>query len=270
MTDFLGRFGQWAMVAGAAEGLGEAYSEALARLGKNLIMVDVRKTEVESLALKLEKMYNIKTECLIIDLGDHDAAGDCMKAVRSIGCRLMVYNAAYSRVKPFLSAGTEEPDLYVDVNVRTPLKLVHAFSTYLKTSSKNGGILLMSSLAGLWGTRLVAFYSGTKAFNLALAEALHHELKPYNIEISACCAGATATPAYLGTNPSYGFIRPNVMQPDKVASVALKRLGKKAIIIPGFINRLTYFFLTRILPRSLSARLVNKTMARTYEKVVGR
>jgi hypothetical protein len=128
-----------------------------------------------------------------------------------------------------------------------------------------GGILLMSSLAGLWGAKLVAAYSGTKAFNLLLAEAISHELKPYHIEVSACCAGATATPGYLGTNPAYGFIRPSVMKPGHVASIALKNLGKKVLIVPGFSNRMTYFLLTRILPRSVAAGLINRTMERTYK-----
>jgi short-subunit dehydrogenase len=144
------------------------------------------------------------------------------------------------------------------------LKLVHNFADHLKSAKNSGGILLMSSLAGLWGTRLVASYSGTKAFNLALAEALHHELKQYHIDVSVCCAGATATPGYLGTNPVYGIIRPNVMKPGRVASIALKNLGRKTIIIPGFSNQMTYFLMARIFPRSWASWLFNRTMERTY------
>jgi len=122
----------------------------------------------------------------------------------------------------------------------------------------------MSSLAGLWGTRLVATYSGTKAFNLLLAEALSFELKPYDIDITACIAGATATPGYLGTNPARGLCGPNVMKPAKVAVLAIENLGKKNVIIAGTGNRISYFLLTRILPRSTSAKMINRVMARTY------
>lgn len=267
MADFPGRFGQWGLVAGAAEGLGAAFCEELARKGMNIIMVDVKSDEMESLARRLENAYLIKTYRLVIDLGAANAPERCMEAVNEFDCRLMVYNAAYSRVKPFLAAEPEELDLYINVNTRTPLKLVFFFVQKIKAKNQSGGILLMSSLAGLWGTKLVASYSGTKAFNLLLAEALYHELKPYGIGISACCAGAIATPGYIGTNPDYGFIRPNIMRPDRVASIALKKLGKKALIIPGFSNRMTYFLLTRILPRSISAALVNRTMGTTYKNL---
>lgn len=264
MSDFLVRYGQWGMVAGAAEGIGAAFCEELARKGMNVIMVDMNEKGMESLANQLENKYGISTRRLVSDLADIDAPGQCMEALNGLDCRLLVYNAAYSRVKPFLSADPGELDLYINVNTRTLLKLVFSFAMKLQAEKKTGGILLMSSLAGLWGTRLVAIYSGTKAFNLSLAEALSHELKPYGIDVSTCCAGATATPGYLGTNPSHGFIRPSVMDPGRVAFVALKNLGRKTVIIPGTINRMSYFLLTRILPRSLSADLVNRTMGRTY------
>jgi uncharacterized protein len=265
MTDFSTRYSQWALVAGAAEGIGAAYCEELARMGINVIMADVKAAEMESLAQKIKEKYQIITHCLVIDLSEADSPEKCMETVKELNCRLLVYNAAFSRVKPFLAATREELDAYINVNARTPLKLVYLFANYLKEEGKPGGILLMSSLAGLWGTNLVAAYSGTKAFNLALAEALSHELKPYRIDVSAVCAGATATPGYLGTNPSYGFIRPSVMKPGRVAAIALNKLGKKTVIIPGFSNRMTYFLLTRIFPRSLSAALVNNTMRRTYK-----
>lgn len=265
MADFLTRFGQWGLVAGAAEGLGAAYCQELARMGMNVILVDINEKEMESLALRLEKTYRITTRRIILDLASELAPERCMEAIAELNCRLLIYNAAYSRVKPFLSADREELDLYLKVNTRTPLNLVFSFSQHLITRKEAGGILLMSSLAGLWGTKLVAIYSGTKAFNLVLAEALSHELKPYKIDVSACCAGATATPGYLGTNPSYGFIRPYVMDAGKVASIALKNLGKKTVIVPGFSNRISYFLLSRILPRSISSALVNRTMGRTYD-----
>lgn len=252
------------MVAGSAEGLGAAFCEELARRGMNIIMVDMNEDGMESLSGRLERIFNIKTKSLALNLAAADAPRRCMEAMTGLDCRLLVYNAAYSRVKPFLSADPEELDLYIDVNARTPLRTVYAFAQMLKSANNAGGILLMSSLAGLWGTRFVAAYSGTKAFSLQLAEALSYELEPYGIKISACCAGATATPGYLGSHPAGGFFTPSVMDPAKVASIAMQKLGKKTMIIPGLYNRMSYFLLTHLLPRRLSSIIVNRAMARTY------
>jgi uncharacterized protein len=264
MSDFLKHFGQWGMVAGAAEGLGAAFCEELARRGMNIIMVDVNEDGMESLSVRLKRIFRIEIKKIVLDLSEADAPENCIQAMNGFDCRLLIYNAAYSRVKPFLSAEPEELDLYIDVNTRAPLKLVHAFAHKLKSAKKPGGILLMSSLAGLWGTRFVAAYSGTKAFNLQLAEALSFELRPFGIGISACCAGATATPGYLGSHPADGFFAPSVMDPSKVASIAMRKLGRKTMIIPGFSNRISYFLLTHLLPRRLSSIIVNRAMARTY------
>ncbi len=268
MNDFISRYGQWAMVAGAAEGLGAAYCQALARMGINLIMIDVKEEEIRKLSGILQRDHGIKVMVESIDLNLVESADKCLRIIKNHDCHLLVYNAAYSRVKPFLSSSEDELDRYLNVNVRTPLHLVHGFAGMLKSGNQPGGILLMSSLAGIWGTRLVAAYSGTKAFNMLLAEALHHELKPYHIEISACCAGATATPGYIGTRPARGIFGPVVMKPEKVAFIALKNLGKKPVIIPGFSNKINYFILTRMLSRSLSVSIVNRVMASTYRHIL--
>jgi uncharacterized protein len=267
MSDFLKRFGQWGIVAGAAEGLGAAFCEELARRRMNILMVDFNERGMESLAKRLEENFTIKTKLLVLDLAIVDAPGQCMEALTGLDCRLLVYNAAYSRVKPFLSSDHPELDLYIDINMRTPLKLVYSFADKMKSNGNSAGILLMSSLAGIWGTRFVAAYSGTKAFNLQLAEALSFELKPYGIAITACCAGATATPGYLGSNPARGLLTPSVMDPSRVATIAISKLGRKTMIIPGFFNRMSYFLLTRILPHRISSNIINLAMARTYRNL---
>lgn len=264
MADFIQRYGQWGFVAGAAEGIGAAFCEELARNGMNVIMADVKADEMQSLAGRIESAFTVQAIRLVVDLSRPHASALCMEAIAAHRCRLLIYNAAYSRVKPFLSSESRELDLYVDVNARTPLKLVHSFSSFLKENKYKGSILLMSSLAGFWGTGLVAAYSGTKSFNLTLGEALYNELKPLEIEVSVCCAGATATPGYLGTNPGKGIFNPPVMDPKRVAAIALRDLGKRAVIIPGLMNRLSYFILARLLPRRLAAKLMNKAMAATY------
>jgi short-subunit dehydrogenase len=80
----------------------------------------------------------------------------------------------------------------------------------------------------------------------------------------ACCAGATDTPNYRSTKPKKNLLGPTVMSPHQVAEKALKKLGKKPMYIPGFMNQITYFFLTRVFTRSFSTRLMNRTMAKIY------
>ncbi len=190
-----------------------------------------------------------------------------MDASAGYDTRLLVYNAAFSVVKPFSDLSSEELDAFIDVNVRSQLHLVHAFSNRSIAANRTGGILLMSSLSGLIGMQLVASYAASKAFTLNLAEALHHELKEHGIDVMACIAGAIATPAYLKTNPNYGAVKPLVMKPEDVAEAALRKFGKKALFIPGFSNRMNYFILTRMMPRKMAAAIANKTMREMYADI---
>ena len=265
MKDLKHVYGSWCLLAGAAEGLGEAYSLALAARGMNIIMVDHQDDIMQALGDRLESEYGIETRRLHLDLSRDECLAMMMDAIRDTSCRLMIYNAAYSRIKRFEDNSFEDIDLYMGVNIRMPIRLVHSLvSQFAEDRGQKKGIILMASLAGLWGTRLLAPYGATKAFNIILAESLHHELKSQGFDVIACVAGATSTPAYLGTNPQYGNIRPSIMAPLKVAEGALGALGKKAIYIPGFSNRLTYFLLTRILPRKASAGLFNRVTGKMY------
>ena len=258
-------YGSWCLLAGAAEGLGEAWSIALAERGMNVIMVDHQKDLMHALAGRLEARHGIETRRLHLDLSEKASIARIMDVVKETSCRLMVYNAAYSRVKRFEAHTPEDLDAYLGVNAGTPIHLVHGLvKLHAENPGPKKGIILMASLAGLWGAQLLAAYGATKAFNILLAESLHHELKSQNFDVMACVAGATSTPAYLGTKPRYGRIRPSVMEPGKVAEGALKALGKRALYIPGRNNRLTCFLLTRILRRRTSSSLFNRTTGQMY------
>lgn len=263
MHDIKERYGEWGLVAGAAEGLGAAFARTLASWGINVILVDVNDRKMHETARKLEMEFGIKTEALDIDLSQGERLDVLMDKTTKLGCRLIIYNAAYGPVKDFLANTLEELDYYVNLNSRTPLHLIHRFLKSLP-EDHNAGILVMSSLAGLWGTQLVVPYGATKAFDYNLAEGLHYELKDRNIDVMACCAGATDTPNYRSTKPKKNLFGPSILNPDYVAERALRKLGKRALYIPGLSNQLTYFLLTRVFPRSFSAGMMNRVMSKMY------
>jgi NADP-dependent 3-hydroxy acid dehydrogenase YdfG len=57
MTSFMDGYGPWALVCGSADGLGAAYSRALAKRGLNLIMVDFQPKKLETLRHELEEAH---------------------------------------------------------------------------------------------------------------------------------------------------------------------------------------------------------------------
>ncbi|HEY9115457.1 MAG TPA: SDR family NAD(P)-dependent oxidoreductase, partial [Bacteroidales bacterium] len=110
------KYGSWALVVGSAEGLGEAYSTELAKRNMNLLMVDNQQEKMKALGNKLEKQFSIQTMRLTIDLSENDAVEKIMNLVEKVDCRLLLFVAAYSKVKPFFSNTKEELEKYANIN----------------------------------------------------------------------------------------------------------------------------------------------------------
>lgn len=258
------KYGKWACVAGAAEGLGAAFAHSLAKRGMNLILVDKNQVELESTVSQLNKDFKIETQEVIEDLSSKDSAENIMKQLAEKDCRFLVYNAAYGPVMPFLSNSEADLDLYLSVNNRTLLLLIHQF---IKRSVPSPmGILLISSLAGLRGTQLVIPYAATKAFIWNLAEGLHYEFRDKNLDISVVCAGTIDTPGFRSTKPKLTFFTPAPMKPSAVAEEAIKKFGRRFFIVPGFANKFAVFLFERILPRSIASKIHNDTMGQIYRE----
>lgn len=266
-NDIIKSYGSWGLVAGAAEGIGEAFSRALAIRGMDLILVDQQKEQLTLLAGQLETSYGIKVITLHLDLASPDAVELMMEHISHTSCRLIIYNAAFSRVQKFMENDPAILDRYIQVNIRTPVQLIHAFcSLHSEKSNKRKGILLMSSLAGSWGTQLLAPYAGSKAFNHILAESLFFELRTKGFDVLACIAGATETPGYLASRPHGGVKSSGAMKPGKVVDAGLNKLGQRPFVIAGTRNRIIYFFMTRMVSRRTAVRIMNRAVGNRYRE----
>jgi short-subunit dehydrogenase len=265
MQDITSRYGKWSLVAGAAEGIGKAFSLALARRGSGVILVDEKKDLMERVADGLETRYHVPARSINLDLASDESAGVLMEVIKETACRMIIYNAAYSRVQKFTGYSPEELERYIRVNVNTPMQLLHKFTQFHSgTPDQRKGIIVMSSMAGSWGTGLLAPYGATKAFARNLAESLYFELKADGFDVLSCIAGATRTPGFLASGPEGGKRMFPVMSPGKVVEASLDSLGRKPGVVPGFRNRINYFMLSRILSRNRAAGIMNRAVGKIY------
>lgn len=254
MTDFKTKYGPWAIVAGASEGLGAAFSEALAQRGLNLILIARSKDKLEKKADQLERDYKIETVSHAMDLANYKELEPLLSEhLPAVG--LLVYNAAYSPIGYFENVSKKSLEQIVNVNIKTPLLLTKYISTEM-IKNQRGGIVLMSSLAGTQGGPKIATYAASKAFNSILAEGLWHELKQHNIDVITSCAGAISTPGYK--NAQGQKEAPGTLSAIQVAEDTLKALGKMPRTIPGKINKLAHFFMNRIIPRKWAISIMDK------------
>lgn len=256
------KYGPWACVAGAGEGLGKAFSEGLANRGFSLILIDHKVDLLDSIKASLESSYQIEVISLHLDLIEKSSVALILEIIKKHQCRFLIYNAAYGPVKPFLSNTPDEIDRYLNVNIGTQLHLIHQFvNSFLAQSA---GVLMVSSLAGFRGTQFVIPYAATKSFIWNMAEGLHYEFKNTKLDFSVCVPGATDTPNFRSTNPRKNSLAPKSQNPNVVAEEALNRFGKKLFIIPGTLNKMSHFVLNRLLPRRIASGIHNAIMKKMY------
>jgi len=264
VSTFHQRYGPWAVVAGASEGLGASFSRRLAGHGLNLVLVARRVGPLEELAAELRERHHVEIQVKPLDLGAPDLVDGLKKATANLDVGLVIYNAAYSPVGAFLSYPVEDHLKAIDVNVRGPLRVSHYFGDRFAKRGR-GGIILMSSLSGIQGTAMVVNYAATKAYDTVLAEGLWYELGKKGVDVLACVAGATLTPSYEGSTdriPTSWLARP--MQPDEVTEQALRDLGQRPRGVSGRRNRFAAALLNRLLPRRAAIRMVSKETEAMY------
>ncbi|MCL2443683.1 MAG: SDR family NAD(P)-dependent oxidoreductase [Treponema sp.] len=251
---FWKKYGPYALVAGGSNGLGAAFAESLASRGMNLVLLAREKERLEVTAGRIKEKYSVDVLPFAVDLADYDKVKDIITGINvSIG--LLVYNAAYAPIGLFENTNEEQLSMAAAVNVKTPLLLSKLLSAPM-IQNQRGGIVLMSSLAGAQGSPKLAAYAATKSFNAILAEGLWKELRPHGVDVIGCCAGAILTPGYQQAEKTKQA--PGTLKAIDVAEQTLKALGKGPVIIPGFVNKLARFVLTRIMSRKAAINIMSK------------
>jgi short-subunit dehydrogenase len=261
---FQARYGKWAIVAGASEGLGAAYAAELAARGLNLVLVARRSELLQALADELSTKYKVQTKLIAQDLSAPDAAEQIVRSTADLEIGLLIYNAAFSAIGPFLGKSLDDHLKEIHTNALTPLKSVYLLAQQM-LERKRGGIVLMSSLSAFQGSAYISTYSATKAFNIVLAEGLWEEWRELGVDVLVCVSGAVRTPNYVSSGPEpTGGLGDRTIDPDQVVREALNALGKQPYVIPGRVNRIASFVMRHLLPRRAAIQFMGRVLRGKY------
>ncbi len=235
MSDFNKRYGPWAMVAGGAQGIGEAYTRHLAAKGLDVIVLDYSQQALDNFIPAIKQDYAVDCLGVTVDLAQQDMLDVVIQAVGDREIGLLIYNAGFADVGPFYKkdSGLELELMRIAINVTGPFVLSYHFAKPM-LARKSGGIILMSSGAGLQGSPYYAHYSATKAYDIVLAEAMWGEFKPYNVDVLACVAGMTLSTAAKG----YSHLDTSTFQTTtELVEEAMTALGQQCTLEAGAYNR---------------------------------
>ncbi|MEP6296246.1 MAG: SDR family NAD(P)-dependent oxidoreductase, partial [Ilumatobacter sp.] len=179
-----------ALVTGASSGIGRAIAVQLAAAGSHLVVVARDEAKLHELADSLD----VPCDVLVADLSDRAALASVEERLTGDDdpIDLLVNNAGFGLHGLFHELDAERAAAAVEVNVAALHRLAAAVAPGMVRRGR-GGILNVSSVAGFTATPGGATYSATKAFVTSLSEALHTELRPHGVHVSALCPGFTRT-----------------------------------------------------------------------------
>jgi uncharacterized protein len=234
---FADRYGPWALIAGASEGIGAQFARRIAAQGINVALLARRAGPLEELRAEIEGSSDVSVRAASIDLTAPTIADDVDALVGDVEVGFLVYNAGAAHdIRGFLDRPVENALHLVDLNCRGVVLLVHRFGGAMAKRGK-GGIILMSSMAAAAGSAFIATYAATKAFDLVLAEGLWMELGGHGVDVLGVPAGLTDTPAMQQLDMKLDT-RLAPMDADDVAAQALDALGTVGpVFVPGDANR---------------------------------
>jgi uncharacterized protein len=246
---FRARYGPWVLIAGGSEGIGRSFAMQLAARGLDLLLLARRSGPLGETAKEIRERFRVQvvTQTLDLTASGLDSA-EVLTDNREIG--LLVYNAGATHGAAMLLDRPVDAALaLVRLNCVAPLLLSHAVGARMRTRGR-GGVILVSSMAGLAGGAFIAAYAASKAFEIVLAESLWYEFGTAGVDVLGLIAGATATPAMLRSGMKFGTTDDDAvraaggpatstvpMDPDQVVREALEHLGQGPIHVAGDANR---------------------------------
>ncbi len=254
------RYGGYALVTGAARGIGRAFAGYLAADGFDLLLVDQEGDETIALAEELSAAHGIDARALICDLSRPGLDEKANQWVDSFEIGLLVNNAGISLLDPFFDISLDAHLATLDLNCRATLVLTHVIGKTMASRGR-GGIIIVSSASGLSGSPYFCHYAATKGYGLNLACGLWSELRGSGVDTLAVCPGMTETKPVQDQNleKDLPFYIP-LHRPEPVALGALRALGKQPALLPTWADRMSAGLLSKLLPRAWMLSIMKRSI----------
>lgn len=266
-SDFLAKYGPWAVVTGSSSGIGAEYARQLAATGFSLVLVARRKDRLDAAAKSLMEVHPIQVKTLAADLSTTAGVQSVIDSTVDIDVGLLISNAGMELHGSFFGDDIDAHEKMIALNVTATTRLAHAFGKRLGKRRK-GGIVFTSSMA--WnGFPSWASYSATKSFVTILGVLLRPEMKEVGVDVLCLEPGVVATEMVDNVNADGIDFRRIGMYPQPVKDCVAETLRAlydgKARVTPGFMNKIM-IWVTSWLPEQVRLGMMDSMMDKTMSK----
>jgi short-subunit dehydrogenase len=247
------------LITGASAGIGAALADEFARHGHALVLVARREPQLQAVADAVEKHGHPPPRVMSADLAQPGDAGSIDAQLRAAGLEVqfLVNNAGFGLMGPATKLDRGEQLTIVDLNARVLTELSLRFVDSM--ARHKGGILNVASVASFMPGPGMAVYHATKAYVLSFSEALHQELKPRGVRVTALCPGPVETEFQARAGMPSDYFPPMLARSaERVAREGYGGLmANRRVVVPGSHNRVAAL-LPRLLPRGLMLSIMSR------------
>ena len=254
-NEFLKKYGPWAVVTGASEGIGAAFAAELASKGLNLVLVARREDRLEAMSRELATKFKVEVRIQPTDLASKSSALGLFINTEELDVGLLVAAAGFGTSGPMLLTNDRVESDLVEVNCAAVLQQCLHYGRRM-AAKRRGGIVLFSSVVAFQGAPFSANYAASKAYIQALAEGMGEELKADGVDVLSVAPGPIASGFAARANMNLG----QTMTPEVVARVSIAALGKQRTVRPGWLSKLLGWGLSTA-PRFLRVQIMGIIMA---------
>ena len=244
----------WALVTGAASGMGRVYARRLASKGYNLVLVDINaagleetealvKAEVSSSGdIPVPYKDGLRTLSIVQDLSAQNAADVIFRQTEEAGCEVevLVNNAGIMYCQGIAESSERILKLIMMVHCYTSLMLCRQYVVPMKERGC-GYILNISSLAECMSWPGIGMYGATKRFVKDYSRELRIECQKTGVSVTNAYFGAVDTPLIPLKDSLRKLARglAVMITPEKAVDRALNAtFRRRRGVMPGLLNHI--------------------------------
>uniref|UniRef100_A0A8C8S0H8 Hydroxysteroid 17-beta dehydrogenase 3 n=1 Tax=Pelusios castaneus TaxID=367368 RepID=A0A8C8S0H8_9SAUR len=212
---FFRSMGEWAVVTGAGDGIGKAYSFELAKHGLNIVMISRTLEKMQTVAAEIEEATGRNVKIIQADFTKDDIYENIEESLQGLEIGILVNNVGmlHNPLPCCFLNGPDTDENLISCNIISAVKvrITQTFNIYLKKNStreiycskqQKGLILNLSSGLGTFPCPLYAMYSASKAFVCMFSKALQAEYKAKGIIIQVVTPYGVSTQMTMYQNPN--------------------------------------------------------------------
>jgi NAD(P)-dependent dehydrogenase (short-subunit alcohol dehydrogenase family) len=217
--------GKVALVTGAAGGLGAALAAALAQDGCDIVAADIRADALQA-GMAALLAHGVRARALALDVGHPGAARAAVeRCIATMGrLDILVNNAGTDVTLPVSEMSEQDWLRVIDTNLNGPFLLARHAAAQMRRQGA-GDIVNIASTAAKRAWPNACAYHASKWGLLGLSHALHAELRPHGIRVTAVVAGGMRTPFLLDRFPD---LDPARLQDPASVALAIRH----ALLLP--------------------------------------